>query len=257
MVMFVARSAALASAIVGVVLCEALVCQPAEADYYAFGNTQGHIVTLDLLNGSSLVSAVTTVDVTTAGVQGWMQGWISTHSAGIGGPNSTNTNYGAGVSNNNSYNDYFGFNLDVVNPNVIFTSAKLVVYSGRITSNLQYNLFGATNWLTDMEMGSPNTSLYENMVSGVNYGSFLVHGNTPSTMSTLVFTLNSSAVSEIHTAIANRGDFAVAGQVSASVPEPSTWIMMLAGFAGLGLAGLRRAARRRRPRPVEASSAVA
>ena len=33
---------------------------------------------------------------------------------------------------------------------------------------------------------------------------------------------------------------------SAAVPEPSTWVMMLAGFAGLGLAGARAARRRDR-----------
>jgi hypothetical protein len=164
------------------------------------------------------------------------------------------------ISHNNNYNDYFGFNLGVVNPNVVFASAKLVVYSGQITNDLQYRLFGATNWLADMEKGSPNAALYANMVSGVHYGSFLVHTATlPSTMSNLIFTLNSSAVSDIQSAIVNRGDFAVAGQVSATVPEPSTWIMMMTGFAGLGIAGLRRAARRRgpEPRPVEASSPVA
>jgi hypothetical protein len=89
MVMFGARAAALASAIVGVVLCEALVCQPAQADYYAFGNTQGHVVTLDLLDGPTLVTSVTTLGV---------QGWISTRLASIGGQNSTNTNYGAEIS---------------------------------------------------------------------------------------------------------------------------------------------------------------
>jgi hypothetical protein len=29
------------------------------------------------------------------------------------------------------------------------------------------------------------------------------------------------------------------GNISAAIPEPSTWIMMLAGFAGLGFAGYR------------------
>jgi hypothetical protein len=38
------------------------------------------------------------------------------------------------------------------------------------------------------------------------------------------------------------GDFALGG----AVPEPSTWAMMLIGFAGLGYAGYRRA---REPRP--------
>jgi PEP-CTERM motif len=39
--------------------------------------------------------------------------------------------------------------------------------------------------------------------------------------------------------------------IGAVIPEPSTWAMMLAGFAGLGLAGYRRA-RRAAPAPVSA-----
>jgi hypothetical protein len=35
--------------------------------------------------------------------------------------------------------------------------------------------------------------------------------------------------------------YLVSGDVVASVPEPSTWAMMLVGFAGLGFAGYRRA----------------
>ena len=61
-----------------------------------------------------------------------------------------------------------------------------------------------------------------------------------------MFTLNAAAVSDINTAITDQGVFAVAGQVSAApVPEPSTWVMMLAGFAGLGVVARRRAAKRR------------
>ena len=39
----------------------------------------------------------------------------------------------------------------------------------------------------------------------------------------------------------------VSGGGGASIPEPSTWAMMLAGFAGLGFAGLRRARAARQP----------
>ena len=61
-----------------------------------------------------------------------------------------------------------------------------------------------------------------------------------------MFTLNAAAVSDINTAITEQGVFVVAGQVSAaSVPEPSTWVMLLAGFAGLGVVARRRAAKRR------------
>jgi hypothetical protein len=52
-------------------------------------------------------------------------------------------------------------------------------------------------------------------------------------------------VADINAAIAAKGVFVIAGEASAPVPEPSTWVMMLAGFAGLGIAARRRAAKRR------------
>ena len=64
-------------------------------------------------------------------------------------------------------------------------------------------------------------------------------------MAQLIFTLNAAAVTDIQAAITDRGVFAIAGQASAPVPEPSTWVMMLAGFAGLGVVARRRAAKRR------------
>jgi PEP-CTERM motif len=40
------------------------------------------------------------------------------------------------------------------------------------------------------------------------------------------------------------GDFVLGGAVPRAVPEPSTWAMMLIGFAGLGFAGYRSTQRR-------------
>ena len=79
-----------------------------------------------------------------------------------------------------------------------------------------------------------------------SYGSFQVAKTTGSSVSELMFTLNAAAVSDINTGIQNKTVFVVAGQVSAaSVPEPSTWVMLLAGFAGVGVVARRRAVKRR------------
>ena len=79
-----------------------------------------------------------------------------------------------------------------------------------------------------------------------SYGSFQVAKTTGSSVSELMFTLNAAAVSDINTAIKSKTVFVVAGQVSAAaVPEPSTWVMLLAGSAGLGVVARRRAAKRR------------
>jgi hypothetical protein len=57
---------------------------------------------------------------------------------------------------------------------------------------------------------------------------------TSNPMTQLVFTLNAAAVTDIQKQIVARQEFVIAGDVT-SVPEPSSWMMMLAGFAGLGL----------------------
>jgi hypothetical protein len=252
MSMSIARSAALAGVIAGGVLCQTLISQPAHADYYAFGSTQHPVcgaaqtagcAELSLSEGSAQINLFTDGD----------QGWISTNTLNIGGPGSINTSYLVGYTHNSSFNDYFAFNLKAVSSNVTITSAKLTVFSGKITNNLQYSLFGATEWLSEIAMGSPNATLYNNMAClngstqcGASYGSFLIHDNNSSPMSNLVFTLNSLAVKDINTAIKERAEFGIAGHVAAPAPEPSTWLMMLAGFAGLGVLGARRQATRRR-----------
>jgi NAD/NADP transhydrogenase alpha subunit len=147
--------------------------------------------------------------------------------------------------------DYLGFNLASLPSTVTsITSATLVMESGKVTNNLTYTLFGASQWVTQLEtQGDQNAALYANLVKGVGtdfYGSFQVAKTTGSSVSELMFTLNAAAVSDINTAIQNKTVFVVAGQVSAaSVPEPSTWVMLLAGFAGLGVVARRRAVKRR------------
>jgi hypothetical protein len=251
MSMFMARSAALAGAIAGGVLCQALVSQPAHADYYAFGNTQNYVCSAARTGGCAeltLGTGSTQFKLFTDGYQGWIG---SPYGVNIGGPVSINTSYLAGYTSESFKNDYFAFNVGSVSPRVKITSATLTVYSGAVSNDLEYSLFAASQWLSDISTASsPNPALYQEMMTGMSYGSFLVHANTKKTMSDLVFTLNLSAVEDINTAIEERGEFGIAGHVAPLVaPEPSTWLMMLAGFAGLGVAARRRAARRRAAAP--------
>jgi hypothetical protein len=74
----------------------------------------------------------------------------------------------------------------------------------------------------------------------VKYGSFVVDTGNP--LHNIVFALNSAAVKDINAAIALKKNQVALGGVALAVPEPSTWIMMLAGFAGLGLAAAGRRA---------------
>ena len=250
MATLMARSAGFVGAIGVGVLCGAVTCEPARAvEAIAFGSTAGLDPVLDLYNGGTLVATVTT-----SSALGVFQGFISNSDASVvpsvGGPNGTNTSYAAGSYGGMLLVDYFGFNLASLPSTVTsITSATLVIESGKVTSNLTYTLFGASQWVSQLEKpGDQNAALYANMVKGVgdSYGSFQVAKTTGSSVSDLMFTLNAAAVSDINTAIKNKTVFVVAGQVSAAaVPEPSTWVMLFAGFAGLGVVARRRAAKRR------------
>src|SRR5579863_6700990 len=115
-----ARSAALAGAIAGGALCATLVCQPAQADYYAFGNTQNYVCSPARTNGCAeltLGEGSTQIKLFTNGAQGW----ISTNTLNIGGPDSINTSYLAGYTEGSLINDYFSFNLKTVSSSVKVT----------------------------------------------------------------------------------------------------------------------------------------
>jgi hypothetical protein len=57
--------------------------------------------------------------------------------------------------------------------------------------------------------------------------------------------MNAAAVSDINAAILGRKTAIAISGAAIAIPEPSTWILLLAGFAGLGLRAYQRAARGR------------
>ena len=257
MVAFMARSVAVAGAVAVGVLSQAVISEPAQAQAYAFGNTQSltdpseYYATLDLYDGTTLVATLSTSSpLTPYAFQGFISDSDTSVIPSVGGPYGTNTSYTAGAYNGALQVDYFGFNLAAVPSTVTsVTSATLVLESGLVPANVTYTLFGATQWISDLETtADQNATLYANLVKGVStnpYGSFQIAENTASPLAQLMFTLNAAAVSNINQVIADKAKFALAGEAEVTVPEPSTWVMMLAGFAGLGFVAHRRAARRR------------
>jgi hypothetical protein len=124
------------------------------------------------------------------------------------------------------------------------TSAKSTVYSGTISAELDQSFYGATQAINKLSNAvSPNAALYNELGQGVKYGSFAIDSGY--SLHTLMSALNAVAVSGANAEILGKKTaIAIPGSANA-IPEPSTWIMMLAGFAGLGLAAYRRAARGR------------
>ena len=250
MATLIARSV-LAGAVGVAVLYEAAMCGPAHAvvQPLAFVGTASLHPVLELFDSSGTLVAT----VSTSSALGVFQGFISnsdpTVLPSLGGPTGTNTSYAAGSYNGMLLVDYLGFNLASLPSTVTsITSATLVMDSGQVsTGGVTYTLFGATQWVTELETpGDQNAALYANLVNGVSTD-FYDSVQIGASMTPVTLLLNAAAVSDINTAIESKGVFAVGGQVSgvAVVPEPSTWVMLLAGFAGLGAVARRRAAKRR------------
>jgi hypothetical protein len=251
-----ARSIALAGAVAVFALSEAWGCGSAQAGpaascqlapgasgAFAFGCTgsSADYAALTLQVGQK------TITLSSEGFQGWVSN--SSFNINIGGPIGANTNYMVGVYNGTSYNDYFGFDLSSLGSTAKVTSAKLTVHAGLIDQKLTLSLFGATQWISELEIGSGvNAALFRELTTGREYDPSVLSANTTDPTAQLVFTLNGMALTDINAAIRSPTQlFAISGRADRAdaIPEPATWILMLAGFAGLGLVARRRAARRR------------
>lgn len=211
------RSAALAGAVAVAVLSWTLVCKSTRADTSTEYPTNS--ATLTLQEGSGSVGLRT----------GGFQGWVGNDSVNLAGPDGS-TNDLAGV--------YNGASKSTV------TSANLTLYSGTISAELDYSLYGATQAITQLSNAispNPDTALYNELGQGVKYNSFVI--DSGNSLHSLMFTLNAAAVSGVNAEILGKKTAIAISRAAIPVPEPSTWIMMLAGFAGLGLAAYRRTAR--------------
>jgi hypothetical protein len=251
MATIMARTVALAAVIAGSVLGEAAVYEPARADVLAFSCTLSACevdATLELFSGSTPLATVSS-----SGFQGSIVNSDTAVPPSFGGPNSGNTSYPTGTYQGNSLADYFVFDLTGVTTTQV-TSAVLTVAAGAITDNLTLNLSGFSSQTVDDLMSSElgNTIAFTTVYAGLanagnpSYGSFPISEFSGDPATLLTFTITDAAALAAINADVIDGQFSIAGNVSGGVvPEPSTWVMMLAGFAGLGLVARRRAARRR------------
>ena len=200
------------------------------------------------------------------------QGWWSLDTPNI----LTNTNYSTGTSFdvspgvNFSYRSFFTFDLS--NPALqgqVITSAelKLQAFIGTGFNDgglISFFDVGTNASVLNHTVGIAPLAIWNDLGSGVSYGTSTVGSPSqpvsiqPSDI--LDFQLNSAAVADLNTAIGNglfsigatkalREIFSGSGangnqqlvlDVSPSVPEPSTWAMLLLGFAGIGFMAYRR-----------------
>lgn len=242
MTTFLARSTAFA----GVILAAVLGSAPARASCmgtceFAFAGVSNDAdLVLTLSNGTSITIAATT------------QGNVTNFGVPMFGVPSTN--YLAGLWGSASYENFFDFTLPSENAGVTVTSASLTLSSGLINSSLTYTLLGPTAVISKFTPRAPNQTLYNELGAGTTYATYLLSPNTSSPaaqLSEIMVALNAAAVSKLNSEIhGSNQKFLIAGSVAAApIPEPSSWVMLLAGFAGLGVVARRRAVKRRAAAP--------
>lgn len=211
-------------------LLNAGIASRARADDYAFGYS-GY----DGAEYLTLQTAGGPVQLPTNGDQGW----VSDTASNPGGPGG-NTNYLTGtITGYGNLNDYFAFALSgVVGP---VTGVSLTITPFQISDDLTYRLGDATAEAAQLNnAASPDAALYDAIGSGTLFGDFALSAGYFASPDT--FVLNAAAVSAINADIIQGVSyFALGGTVNTiTVPEPSSWALMLTALGGIGLI-LRRA----------------
>jgi hypothetical protein len=202
----------------------------ARAEVYIFADTPSGQQQL-VLNGTTTLSATGS-------------GWYTD----LGRHDSNDANYFVGTDLTPNFHDFFVFDLSNVTGPI--TSAVLSVGNssvGYFDSNSNSSTAVYTNWqvgtsIASLEAnnsaGATGVSIYDDLANGNFYGATTVgyadNGNQVN------ITLDAAAISDL---FASEGhQFAIGGALAAapSAPEPSTWAMMILGFAGIGLMAYRR-----------------
>lgn len=149
-----------------------------------------------------------------------------------------NSNYIAGELFDfvvNNYNNFFTFDLSSITGSVLSASLTLYTYDTAGPDPLVYSLFDIISPLSDVRADGHNLSIYNDLMSGANYGSFSYsHADEDKIRS---ITLNDAGIGALNSALG--GEFGIGGSV-APIPEPETYAMLLAGLGLIGWVAYRR-----------------
>jgi hypothetical protein len=128
------------------------------------------------------------------------------------------------------------------NPPSVTTAASPLAANANLANAITLNVFSSSGTLLEQHVASSGLTL--NQVAAGLGGSGLVFGLTPTEQNQLNATIaaNPGAVFTIGATFANAqgGPETISAVRLGAVPEPSTWAMMVLGFAGLGFMAYRR-----------------
>jgi hypothetical protein len=192
------------------------IALPCSADQYIFGFSGGADVSLV----TNIGTFTTSQNEINQGIRN--QGWWSPQA----GNNNGNDNYIAGnVSDTNFYNDFFTFYIPLDRGAITSVVLSIPQYT-TVTAPFTYSLFDVSTdavTLNNKDNG-PNSSIYNDLGSGVTYGSIAIPDDS-STPNPLLITLNASAVSAINGT--RNGYFSIGGTISpTTVPEPTSLLLL-------------------------------
>ncbi len=119
------------------------------------------------------------------------------------GHNASNKTYFAGTcstcsASNENINNYFTFDLSDIRGTI--TSASLNLYTYTIAGGLvDYQLYDVTSPLSEVHATGTNTAVYNDLMTGVSYGSFIYHPSDRNDFRSIL--LNADGISALNSAI--------------------------------------------------------
>jgi hypothetical protein len=232
------------------------------------------ILKLAVLSGAVLLSVIAGGASNAATIQNFDSGWYTNggFTAGV-----TNINVGSSNLSGAVYHNWLAFNVTgLAGQNI--TSATLTFYGGNgvntSATGETLGLFDYAGSINSLIANSQNNvGIYTDLGNGNSYGTTVVAASGP--IQQFSVTLSQAAIADLNAAAHNQGDnrfviggsllsisgpfaneqlFAIFGPQAAlapaayltletsvaAVPEPSTWAMMILGFAGVGFVAYRR-----------------
>jgi hypothetical protein len=202
---------------------------------FAASSSQAQAVTFfDSLTGGTLNPNLSITTTPGFGAALTSNGLVFTHDSG--------TNHGrAGLQSNFTFSGNFVLSVSDLYPSTLGPDgeAGLMVHNGTSYSDV-FHFASSADVHVNNFLGISSLTY----APGVNGGTFTISGFTNQQLTLDVFLLEEYAGTSFNTIafkdLSLTADSFSSNFVTGAVPEPSTWAMMLLGFAGVGFIGYRR-----------------